>query len=253
MSDIPISVQMTVAESDAAYSMSVEDQIVVNPAPPWDWMGKNAELVKTFPLFTVALKDTEFNTWTPSNTAKEILATASFGTFDADLENYDYTIKWTFDTNLVMASGATLNATVKRQLVHLYQQPFRRPSNYDNFISKTDNITASGPSIPANNVGVIEYYNSNGVLTTAFTTFYGFYATIQAMTFSSAYVTNPTITLARPALSARCSNTYFSTARAAELDKNNSTLTLKCEVYRSAKPNFTQAAYDTIINEYWEE
>lgn len=33
MSDIPISVQMTVAESEAAFNMSVEDQIVVNPAP----------------------------------------------------------------------------------------------------------------------------------------------------------------------------------------------------------------------------
>lgn len=253
MSNIPISVQMTVAESDAAYSMSVEDQIIVNPAPPWDWMGKNAELVKTFPLFTVALKDTEFNTWTPSNTAKEILATASFGTFDADLENYCYTIKWTFITNLVQISGATLKITPKRQLSQLYQQPYRRPSNYANFISKTDNSTVSGPSLPANGVGVIEYYNSTGDLAFAWTTGYGFYATLQPMTFSNAYVTDPTITLARPTLSARCSNTYFSTARAAELDKNNSTLSLKCEVYRSAKPNFMQSAYDTLINEYWEE
>lgn len=253
MSNIPISVNMTVAESDAAYSMSVENQIVVNPAPPWDWMGKNAELVKTFPLFTVALKDTEFNTWTPSNTAKEILATASFGTFDADLENYDYTIKWTFDTNLVRTSGATLKTTVKRQLAHLYQQPFRRPSNYTNFVNKTNNSSVSGASLPANNVGVLEFYNSTGDLALIWSTGYGFYATLQSMTFSNDYVTNPTITLARPVLSARCSNTYFSKTRAAELDKNNSTLTLKCEVYRSAKPNFTQAAYDTLINEYWEE
>ena len=253
MSNIPISVNMTVAESDAAYSMSVEDQIVVNPEPPWDWMGKNAELVKTFPLFTVALKDTEFNTWTPSNTAKEILATAPFGTFDADLENYSYTVKWTFSTNLVMSSGATLKSTVKRQLAHLYQQPFRRPSNYASFVSKTNNNNVSGNSLPANNVGVLEIYNSNGDLTLVWSTSYGFYATIQAMTFSDAAATNPTITLARPALSARCSNIYFSTTRAAELDKNNSTLSLKCEVYRSTKPNFTQTAYDTLINEYLEE
>lgn len=33
MSNIPISVQMTVAESDMAYNMTVQDQIVVNPAP----------------------------------------------------------------------------------------------------------------------------------------------------------------------------------------------------------------------------
>lgn len=33
MSNIPISVQMTVAESAVAYNMTVEDQIVVNPSP----------------------------------------------------------------------------------------------------------------------------------------------------------------------------------------------------------------------------
>ena len=253
MSNIPISVQMTVAESDAAYNMTVQDQIVVNPAPPWDWMGKNAELVKTFPLFTVALKDTEFNTWTPSNTAKEILATASFGTFDADLENYDYTIKWTLDTNLVRQSGATLKNTINRELCHLYQQPFRRASNYENFENKVANGNVSGPAFPQGSVGVVEYYATSGSMAVGFTAAYGFYATLQNMTFSDATATNPTITLARPALTARCNSTYFATARAAELDKNNSTLTLKCEVYRSAKSNFTHAAYDTLVNEFWEE
>ena len=75
------------------------------------WFGAGAELVTTFTLADVKLSATDFNTWTPSTTATDILATRSAGTFVAtDAPNWNYFIVWETKIPIVYASAGTNKA-----------------------------------------------------------------------------------------------------------------------------------------------
>lgn len=222
----------------------VEDDIAIQSH--WNWIGANATLVSNFSDFSVALKDTEFNTWTPSTTAKEILATTTFGTISVDMKNYDYVIKWTFDTDLHYLTGATLKVMPIRQKAIAFAQTYRRPRYYSDFTAGNYNYNmASGNTTLA---PVFLYYNGSGNPTVQISSAYGFYMTPQSITLSSTTADTVTLTLPRPILYARCSTTYMATARAAEIDKDNSLLKLKCEVFRTDKNNTASSIITEIVN-----
>ena len=205
---------------------------------PWSYLGDGATKISNFADFSVALKDTDFNTWTPSTTATAILATETFGTFSADIANYDYVIKWQFWTDLKYNVGATLKVMPYKQRSIALFNTYRRPRYYSDVQAENFNYNLiSG----VDNVASILYYNSSGNLTPQNTGSYGFYATAGAPTLSSTTSNTPTVTIPRPVLYARCSTTYMATARAAEIDKTNSKLYLRCEVYR-VKKDYTKMA-----------
>ena len=258
MSDISISYKgNTIATMDASGTKTLltsgkycEDDITlqyVKPSGTWNWMGKNPTLVKTL-TETVALKDTDFDTWTPSTTAKVILASADFGTFEADMANYDYMVKWTFDTNLSYLAGATLAVMPIKQMAIAAQSLNRRPSNYQSLVGKTlnQNYYYSLIGIPA-----CIYYNGSGAIAYASQGSYGFYIAQVNPAYSNNFADTPTVTLKRPTVSARCDTTYMATARAAEIDKN-STLTIKCEVYRVDKPAMVETIFNELMDMYEE-
>lgn len=204
----------------------------------WSYLGAGAELVSNFADFSVALKDTDFNTWTPSTTATAILATDTFGTFAADMKNYDYVIKWTFWTDLKYNAGATLKVMPYKQRSISISSTCRRPRYYSDFQAETFNYNLASSN---EYTAAILYYNSSGSLAVHQTGSYGFYATASTATLSSATADTPTVTIPRPVLYARCSTTYFATARASEIDKTNSKLYLRCEVFR-VKKDYTKSA-----------
>lgn len=213
-----------------------EDDITI--ASSWNYLGANATKISNFADFSVALKDTGYNTWTPSTTPVSILATDTFGTFVADVNNYDYVIKWTFWTDLEYNAGATLkNMPYKQRSISL-SSAYRRPRLYTDFQAETFNNTVASSN---DNVAAILYYNSSGSLAVHQTGVYGFYATAGTATLSSATADTPTVTIPRPVLYARSNTTYFATARASEIDKTNSKLYLRCEVFRVDK-NYTEQA-----------
>lgn len=206
--------------------------------PPWSYLGDGATKISNFADFSIALKDTDFDTWTPSTTAALILDTATFGTFSADVANYDYVIKWQFWTDLKYNAGATLKVMPYKQRSIALFNTYRRPRYYSDVQAENFNYNLiSG----VDNVASILYYNSSGNLTPQNTGAYGFYATAGAPTLSSTTANNITITLPRPKLYARCSTTYMATARASEIDKTNSKLYLRCEVFR-VKKDYTKMA-----------
>ena len=250
MADITLSYKgSTIAEVSASGTTKLntkgkfcEDDITLQYVKPaWQWIGQNPVLISNYPVFTVALKDTEFNTWTPSTTAKVILASADWGTFTADMANYDYIVKWTFETNLAYLQTATLKVTPQKQASIICQSLNRRSSNYTNFMSKTFNQNYYYSQML--NVMNTNYYNSTGALAQAYQSTYGFYQELTSPAYSNPTADNPTVTLKRPSLNARCDTTYMATARAAEIDKINSTLTIKCEVYRVDKPATVETLY----------
>lgn len=230
-------------ETCATKAHWMEDDLTIEAL--WKWLGANAELVSSFADFEIALKDTGFDTWTPSETATQILASTTFGTISADVANYDYLVKWTFDTDIRYNAGATLKSMPIHQKAIAFCQTFRRPRYYADLTARNYNYTQmSGNTTLA---PFFLYYNGSGTKTIAITQTYGFYMTPQTVSLSSNTASPATLTIPRPILSARCHSSYMSTARAAEIDKNNSKLRLKCEVYRIEKDYTAQAIMKEII------
>ena len=134
-----------------------EDDITI--ASSWNYLGANATKISNFSDFSIALKDTGFNTWTPSTTAALILDTATFGTFSADMANYNYVIKWTFWTSLSYNAGATLKVMPYKQRSISTFDTYRHPRFYTDFQSNTFNRNRISS---VNSAASILYYDSAG-------------------------------------------------------------------------------------------
>lgn len=283
--EIPINVNMEVEESQMAFDMEVDEEINVSVIQgtdvsdttaveadvlsgkkfhkangdlatgslviqPWNWIGKNATLVKT-DLYSVALADTLYNSWTPSTTAKEIVAAnSSIGTLSIDVANYDYTILYTLYTDLVYNSGVANNAKLINQIMLNFKQTMRRPSNYNALMAK-DLRQVTDFSVLSGGIGFLTYYNSSGNPTFQQSSSYGFYiGTMPALSFSSTSSDTPTMTYGRPPINARCNNTYFSTTSASGIDKTNSKIYIRTDIYRADKDALMQAIFRSMVNEF---
>ena len=201
------------------------------------------EYVQDLYYHEYTLAETGFNTWTPSTTAKTIVTSATAGTFVADMANYEYIQKWEISFDAAYNSGATLKVQVYKQYGDLYQSIYRRPNSWANIEAQNSNSNAVNTAYSAY---LIRYYNSSGALTYAYMGSYGIYGAVAAPTFSSSTSATPTVTVKTPTISARCSTTYMSTARAAELDKANSIVTIKGELYRQEIPGKVRWMYDNL-------
>ena len=242
------------AQEIAAQQYLTGKQTISAIAPPYydmsganAWMGAGAELVGTFTLADVKLSATDFNTWTPSTTATDILATRTAGTFTADgvIDQYDYIIIWETKLPLVYTSGATDVARPLFLAGYHIQELIRRPNSFNNILAGNANNTVNISAFTAGSF--LPYYNGNGTLSYTYNTSYGFYCTVTANTLSSATAAAPTITLKSPKVTARCSTTYMSTANAGKIDKDKSVISQKAIVYKVKKPAFLQGIYYNIM------
>lgn len=211
------------------------------------WMGADTEYVDELYTQTITLADTNFASWTPSTTASAIQAMDSVATFVADMTAYDYIIRWTLEADIVYQEGATLKAATVKDVSQVYQYIFRRPSNRANLIAENFNYNACMTMASAY---YADYYNSSGAEVMAYTASYGIYQTVQAATFSSTTAASPTVTVKRPILYARCNSTYWATARAAEVDQDESTVTLKADLFRIPSSGILRRMYETLADVY---
>lgn len=213
----------------------------------YHWEGDELELLDDN-VYSVekALVDTSFKGWTPSTTAKTIFAAQSAeDTFVADMLNYDYILKWYFRFLAAYQSGATLKLQTNKQEIVLWQQITRRAGSMADINAgrQLSNVCLNHITAP-----LIFYYNSSGALTYSYTGSYGIYCAATAATFSSGSSDTPTVTIKSPAVSARCSNTYMSTARAAEIDQDNSKFTLTGKLYRVKHGSDMFSAYKELVD-----
>lgn len=177
----------------------------------------------------VALKDTSFNGWTPSTTEKAILATASAGTFTAtDIANNDYFVRQRAFLHVQYNEGTSNGKGLfSKMCVENWYALTRRPSNAANLNSQTMN---SGVAEAVSNTYALRYYNGGWVV--IYSSAYGIYPKNSAPTFSSATAASPTITVNRMPIYAKCNATYFSTSYAGKVDKDNSIIYFKFDIYR---------------------
>ena len=245
----------TVAQTISAGKYLTGDQ-VISPIPsqyhdmsgPLGWMGVDAELVDTFTLSDVKLSATAYNGWTPSTTAKDILATRNAGTFAAsDMVENEYMLVWETVIPVVMQSGATQKALPVYLASTQVQSICRRPSSYANILSDVANNNVCVTAWSDGNF--LRYYGTTqGTITYTLSASYGFYATLTAATFSSTTAGSPTVTLKTPKVTARCSTTYMSTGNAALVDQEKTIIKQKCYVYRIKKKGFVRGIYDRMFD-----
>lgn len=214
---------------------------------PYSWMGINAEHVSTLYTASLTLADTTYPSWTPSTTAKTIKATANADTFVADMSEYEYLLRWTFDFTAAYAEGTTLKAAPVRECIVLHQEICRRPNGLANIAADNWNSNACLTLFTA---PLLEYYNTSGALTYTYASSYGVYLGATAATFSSSTSNTPTVTIKTPTINARCNSTYFSTTMAADIDPDNSTIKVVGDLFRYKKGGSMRSMYQELVDVY---
>lgn len=213
------------------------------------WMGAEIEFVEKFYQNQKLLKDTNFNTWTPSTTASTMIASSSLTARAIDLANYEYYIEWLWDYVGAFNSGATMKAQIRRQCGTLYQTIYRRPYGLANIAAKTDTYAYCTSAVTASSYCF--YYNTSGTSTWNTGISYGFYPSAVAATFSSTESTTPNLTIKTPTINMRCYSSYLATARAPEIDKNTATFTVIGNLYRiKAGTSFLHQCFHKAIDIY---
>lgn len=213
------------------------------------WLGADATLVHEITPITVALKDTNFNTWSPSTTAATVVASQTLS--DASQKyvatdlltdgGYDYIHVWNMKMPIVYTGTPTQKALPTFSCGLLIGSIFRRFSSYANLLigNLNNNVTAQ-----TSLASFLRYYGTTtGTITYTLSASYGFYYANVAPTISSTTAQSPTITLKTPSMSARCSTTYMSTTNAGLIDKENTKLTYTCKVYRVRQEWYMQGFY----------
>lgn len=218
------------------------------PFYEYNWKGKLPEyLGQVYDSGDVALEDTAFDTWTPSTTAKDIILSVNAGTLALDLSKYEYLIKWETGFIPVLNTGATKKAQLIYEGADQYQFINKRPSSLANIQAENFNGNAC---ITFLTVPFMRYYNTSGSATYTHSISYGIYPTLTAATFSNSTSNTPTLTIKTPKISARCSSTYFATARAAELDKAESKVRIKGKVWRIEPAGAPRSMYKEFYDRY---
>lgn len=235
---------LTITENGTDYNVQNYSRVTVNVPS-----GVSGGLVHVGSLndYRISLYDTDYNGWTPSTTAKVILATASLGTFTAtDIVNNDYFIRQRAYIDVVYINGTTNGKGLyKKDCVENWYAVTRRPSNNTNMNSGTRN---TGVAESVTNLYVGQYYNSGWV--TLYSSAYGIYPSNQAPTFSSATAASPTITVNRMVWNAKCNATYFSTAYANKVDQANTFINIKTDIYKR-EGGYDRATLYTSIIDMW--
>ena len=214
----------------------------------WNFKGWHPYLMnKNLYTGTFKLSQTTFPDWTPSTTASVILATTNVGTFTANMEAYDYLIHWRATCDAVFPSGTTMKAAPFREIADIWQCIIKRPNSLKNIEATNFNGNAC---LTLSTTPLNVYYNSDGTKTYTYSISYGIYPAAVAATFSNSTSNTPTVTIKRPTFSARCSSSYFSTARAGQIDQDKTTLKIHGELWRVDKGAVERSLYDSLIDLY---
>lgn len=214
----------------------------------WDYKGAAPELLGNIAYnYEAKLAETGFATWTPSTTAGSIVATGNAGTFVADMENYEYLLRWKFTCDFVYNSGTSMKAVPIRECADVWQTVMKRPNSLTNIEEANFNGNNCLTQLAK---PLLVYRNTSGALTYTFSITYGIYPIAVAATFSSTASDTPTVTVKHPSISARCNSSYFATARAANVNKNESVIKMTGEVWRVPKGAVMRSLYDQIIDIY---
>lgn len=215
---------------------------------PLDFLGAEIEFMQEVYDTTTKLEDTDFATWTPSTTATTIKTTENL-TYKPvlNLAQYEYALRWKFLFDPVYNGSQTNKARTVKTVMNLWQLISKRANSLANIGTKNHagNVCATLTS-----AAILDYYNSSSTHTYTWSASYGVYCAATAATFSNSTSNTPTLTIKTPAVSARCSTTYLSTANAACIDQTDSTFRIIGELYRYKPMGILLREYDELCDLY---
>ena len=224
--------------------------IVINPIPSggeYAWLGKNPVLLDgSMYSITDNLKNTGYNGWTPSTTAKTIVSSATAGTFSADFSQYEYFLLWECGVDPQYTGTPTLKAHTLLNRAYIVQELVKRPSSWANIQASNYNGNTSTTLFTAN---FLRYYGTTtGSVTYSWSVSYGFYFAAANATFANSTADQTTVTIKTPTLATRCSTSYFSVGNAALVDQEESEWFIRGKLYRIDKTGATFNIYKHIVD-----
>lgn len=218
----------------------------------WDWLGRNSCAMGTIYTLNTTLDQTDYNGWTPSTTAKNIITSVNVSpTVVMDLANYDYIVVWLSDCVVAYNSSWSASKGSPLRNVCLYAQAvFRRPSTKASADSGTFNYNVSQTDTTV--IYWNYYWSSASATSLAYTTYSPAYmSAVTAFGFSSTSSETPTVTIKTPVIAARCSTTYFTTANAAKVDQANTTVKMKGFLFRVDKGTSAIVGSWNTLTDLW--
>ena len=215
---------------------------------PWSWMGKNPTKVKDYGTSKVYLKDTGFNTWTPSTSASQIVAQADLETYTADFANYDYIVVFRFHTHFEYGSGRTAGNYITDYYWAAFNETLKYRNNYSSMVSGNYSTITSATVGGGSRSGLF-YKAANGNDTYSYSNSYGVFPN-STPTPSLNYSTSALIPRS-PRLNACCQNTYFSTTNAAAVDKTTSYYELSVQIWRVDNHTNDSQVLDDQLRDMW--
>ena len=201
----------------------------------------------SFDPIVVTLAETAFNGWTPSTTAKAILATQTVGTFIAEnIADHDYYVRHRVYIHLVYVDGtSTAKGMFQFSCGENWNCLTRKASTASNLNSGTKNQNGNES---VSNTFLSKYYNSGW--TAIYSSSNGIYPSNTAQTLSSTSASSPTVTVKTPVINAKCNSTYFSTAMAGKVDQDASTIKFVSDVYR-ADAGYKRSLVNESLMDMW--
>lgn len=194
-----------------------------------NWMGNNPTVIYTKNTQTVYFKNTDWTSWEATTTQTLITATETFATQSINTGNYDYMLHTQMYEELYYNTGAVNKSLLNKCCGDQWFAITRYASNYTNLSTGTNNANYATSVLSQM---VMDYYNTSGTRTIAYSWGYGMYPSFSAPTFSSSTSTAPTLNLRSPNMYARCHNSYLTVANAEYLNPNTSFYKIKYELYR---------------------
>lgn len=221
---------------------------------PYGWLGGGVEYVSKLYEWNGTLDDTTYSSWTPSTTSGTILAAqsevAQFTIPDRTQETYYVITRWGMD--FAYNSGTTMTYAPTKfasTSVNLY---YNYPGTYIQYMSG-DYSSFSNTTLC--NYHYLQFYNSSGNPTGSNITYGPAYSSTSATWSTSVSGNSVTVTLSRPAISARCSTSYFTTDRAADIDTTNSTIKYRLDLFKGPRDDVITHRYkllSDIFNNNWD-
>ena len=210
----------------------------------YPWVGVGAEKIESKEIVYNLADDTTWNSWTASTTEGTIKAAPTNPDFELTGidDNFDYLFISKFYTNYVLTDNATKIKIPTSGSSFYYDLAYFYYSNYGEFNSNTPstiNLTSIGNKTP------LVYYNSSGVKTFTTNTI-GIYFSSPSVYSSGA----GKIAYKLSAIKARCSTTYFDTARKSDIDASKTELVAEIDVYKIPKDNFYYTHLFEEVREY---
>lgn len=215
----------------------------------YGWLGGNVQYLGKIYEWNGTLNDTRYSSWTPSTSTSTILSSqssvAQFTIPDRTQETYYVITRWGMD--FAYNSGTTMTYAPINYAFAGVSSYYNYPSSHVEVISGD---YSGFSSYPIASQSYLWYYNSSGTLTGGAVNYGPAYSNAQTSWAISVSGNSVTVVLNRPLISARCSTTYFTTARAANIDTANSTIKCRLDLFKGSRDDLATHRYRLITDIY---